>query len=369
MSPGVYHRLREQLDQYSFGFPATQSGVEIKILKKLCTEKEAEIFLYLTLKPQEPEAIAREIDEDPQEMGKLLDTMADKGLIFRLRKGGSARYGAVPFVMGSYEFQLKDMDRELAELFEQYLNDALAQNFVSQRGLLRTIPVNQSIDVSWPIAPYEDVRRIIKSMNRIAVAKCICRVQQGLLGEACGKPVETCFMFNAHADYYVERGMARWLSVEESLKIIDRCEEAGLVPQPYDSQSPGGMCNCCGDCCAMLRALRHHPRPSEIVTSNYYASPVPELCTGCGICLDRCQVDAITIDDSDGCAVVDLDRCIGCGLCVTTCEAEAMRLYLKPEKERFGPPTTAWETMVRMATERKKSLVPLVTEKKSKQQS
>jgi len=363
MSDGVYGRLREQLDQYSFGFPVTQSGVETKILKKLFTEKEAEMYVCLTLKAQEPEAIARDIERDPREVGAVLDRMADKGLIFRLRRGTSFCYGAVPFVIGSYEFQLKDMDRELAELFEQYFNEALARNFISQRILLRTIPVNQSIDVSWPIAPYEDVRRIIRSMDRIAVAKCICRVQQGLIGEGCDKPLEACFMFGSHADYYVERGMARWISHEDSLDIIDRCDEAGLVPQPFDSQNPGGMCNCCGDCCAMLRAVRMHPRPVEIVTSNYYANSDSELCTACGICLDRCQIDAIAVNP-DGSVVVELDRCIGCGLCVTTCASEAMKLHSKPEKERHGPPATAWETMVRMSKKRGKNLVPLALQER-----
>lgn len=41
----VYNDLREQLDQYSMGFPATESGVELKILKKLFSEEEAELYL------------------------------------------------------------------------------------------------------------------------------------------------------------------------------------------------------------------------------------------------------------------------------------------------------------------------------------
>ena len=40
-------------------------------------------------------------------------------------------------------------------------------------------------EMSWPVAPYEDVREIIRSKDRIAVADCICRVQQGLLEQAC----------------------------------------------------------------------------------------------------------------------------------------------------------------------------------------
>lgn len=362
MPNDVYHKLREQLDQYSFGFPVTQSGVEIRILRKLFTADEAEMYLHLSLRAAESDAIAEQSGKDLEVVAALLERMADKGLIFRLRKGDSVRYGAVPFLVGSYEFQLKDMDRELAELFEEYYREALAEQAVAQPVPLRTIPVNQAIEVSWPVAPYEDVRQIIRDRDRIAVADCICRVQQKLIDKGCEKPLEACFMFGSHADYYVEKGMARLITQEEALRIIDQCDEAGLVPQPYNSLNPGGMCNCCADCCGILRAVRMHARPVEVVTSNYYAESDPELCTACEVCPDRCQMDAIDIT-SDGYAVVDLDRCIGCGLCVTTCPSEAMKLYLKSEEERHGPPRNAWETAVNLANQRGRSLIPLAFSK------
>lgn len=39
MPSKIYYELREQLDQYSVGFPTTTSGVEKKILEKLFTEE------------------------------------------------------------------------------------------------------------------------------------------------------------------------------------------------------------------------------------------------------------------------------------------------------------------------------------------
>ena len=39
MPSQVYYDLRDQLDQYSVGFPATESGVEMRILEKLFTER------------------------------------------------------------------------------------------------------------------------------------------------------------------------------------------------------------------------------------------------------------------------------------------------------------------------------------------
>lgn len=358
MQNDVFTQLREQLDQYSIGYPATESGVELKILKKLFTEEEARMFLNLSMMLEPADAVAKRTNRDEKEVSALLERMTEKGLLFRTVKGETPHYCAVAFVVGIYEFQLGRMDRELAELMEIYFKEAFEHQAMAQSPPMRTIPVSRAVSVSWPVAPYEDARAIIRTKDRIAVAKCICRVQQGLLENPCDKPLEVCLSFGSHADHYVKMGMGRWITQEEALKVLDQSEAAGLVPQPFNAQNPGGMCNCCGDCCGVLRALRQHPRPAEMVTSGYRAVVDPDLCTGCETCLDRCQMDAIRVD-GDGKAAVDIHRCIGCGLCVTTCPAEALRLEPKPQTERKSPPATAKETMMQLAKERGKSLIPI----------
>ncbi|MEW6265820.1 MAG: 4Fe-4S dicluster-binding protein [Thermodesulfobacteriota bacterium] len=365
MSSQVYYDLREQLDQYSVGFPATESGVEMKILKKLFTEEEAALYLNLSLMLETPEALAPRLGQDLNAVTTLLEEMADKGLIFRLKKGGrSAKYGAVPFVVGSWDYQVKNINRELAELFEQYFHEAFRKEAMGQAPPLRAVPVNKSIDYSWPVAPYEDVREILKSKDKISVAKCVCRISQGLLEKGCGKPLEVCFQFGSHAQYYVDKGMGRFITQEEAFRIIDECEEAGLVSQPFVAQEIGGMCNCCGDCCEILQSVKKHPKPAEKVLTNYYAVVNREVCQACAACADRCQMDAIKLG-ADNIAEVDRDRCIGCGLCTTTCPDQAVSLRPKPESERRVPPVTGQEYLTRLASSRGKSLVPLVLQRKS----
>jgi Na+-translocating ferredoxin:NAD+ oxidoreductase subunit B len=358
MSQDIFRQLQEQLDQYSVGFPATESGVEIEILKRLFTEEEAAMYLRMSMMLETPESVAGRLKEDPAQVASMLEEMAEKGLLFRTRKGDESKYGAAPFVVGIYEFQLKTMDASLARLFDDYFEESLAKNWSQLVVPMRTIPVNKSIGVSWNVAPYEDARGIVKSMERLAVANCICRVNQGMLDQGCDKPLEVCFLGGSHGAYYVDRGMGRWVEQEEALEILDRCEEAGLVPQPFNAINPGGLCNCCGDCCGMLRTLKKHPRPVEAVVTNHYALVDEDLCVGCEVCLDRCQMDAITMGD-DGTALVDLDRCIGCGLCVTTCDAEAMTLEPKSPEDRREPPAKAQLTLMEMAQKRGKSLIPL----------
>jgi NAD-dependent dihydropyrimidine dehydrogenase PreA subunit/predicted transcriptional regulator len=363
MAKEIYQKLQEQLDQYSVGFPATDSGVEIKILERLFTEEEAEISLHLSMALETPESVAQRTERNPEAVAVLLDHMAEKGLVFRLRRGDTAKYGAIPFILGIYEFQLKSMDRELAQLFEDYLQEAFHKKFTELKpSILRTIPIHHSVDVSHPVATYEDSRQIIKNQKLIAVADCICQVQQDLIGQGCDKPREVCFSFGSAAQYYIDLGMGRQVTIEEALEILDRCEEAGLVNQPANVINPGGMCNCCGDCCPMLRVIKKHPRPIEMVLSNYYAAVNPDECTACEICLERCQMEAISISEDDV-AEINLDRCIGCGLCVTTCPTKALRLEFKPEGQRYTPPAKGQELLMEMARKRGTSLIPFTMAK------
>ena len=358
MTMDIYVKLREQLDQYSTGFPLTQSGVEMKILEKLFSENDASMYLSLSMLLETPESVAERIGQDPESTAVQLERMAKKGLIFRHKKDGITKYSAIPFVIGSYEFQLKHMDLELAELVEAYMEEAMHSNLNNSLLPLRTIPVNKSIDVIHNVAAYEDAKQIVNGKEKIAVAECICRKQQRLLNKGCDKPLETCMVFGSHADYYVENGMARFITKEEACKILDMCEEAGLVNQPANMLNPGGMCNCCGDCCGVLRGLKKLPNPGELVSNKYWAVVDEEECTACETCIGRCQMDAITIGDNDA-AIVDTARCIGCGLCVTTCPMDAINFVEKPETLQIKVPSSGQELMALTAEKRGTSLIPL----------
>ena len=358
MAESIYDALQKQLDQYSTGFPKTTSGIEIKILKKMFTEQDAAMYLDLSMMLEPPESIAERTGRDIQAAAIHLEEMAKKGLIFRLRKDRQVLYAAVAFVIGSYEFQLNHMDQELAEMVETYFEEVMLAGIANNVVPLRTIPVNTSVDMTHPVAPYDDAREIIKTKQTIAVADCICRKQQGLLDKGCGKPLEVCLVFGSHAKFYVENNMARIITQEEAIAILDQSEQAGLVNQPANMINPGGMCNCCGDCCGVLRGLRKLDKPADMVFNNYTAAIDADLCTACETCMDRCQMEAIVMND-DQIAEANPDRCIGCGLCVTTCPVEAVQLILKPEDKWQNPPSGGKELMMITAQKRGTSLVPL----------
>jgi H+/Na+-translocating ferredoxin:NAD+ oxidoreductase subunit B len=351
----VYHQLQEQLDQWSVGYPSTSSGVEMKMLEKIFAEEEAELFLNLSLALETAETVAERTSKDPAIILALLEQMAVKGLVFRHRKDDTVRYGAVPFVLGIYEYQVDRMDKEFARYFEEYLQEAYYMSIAGVTSLLRPIPVNRSIESDSSIATYDDAKEILRQQKKIVVASCICQIQQDLIGQGCEKPMEVCFIFGSAGQYFIENKMGREISMAEAKEILKMSHEAGLVVQPASAQNPGGMCNCCGDCCAALRSIKRYPKPVDLVSSNYFATVDQSKCNACEVCMERCQMEAIQVGNI---AAIDLYRCIGCGLCVTTCSEKAIKLNLKPGDQVSIPPETGLDAMLEIAGIRNKDLVP-----------
>lgn len=352
MSTDIYRALQERLDLFSMGFPPTESGVEITILKKLFSEKDAQMFLDMTPLLETPDAVAERLGRPLDEINAQLADMAGRGLLFSKTKNDTTKYAATPFVHGVFEFQIKRMDRELADLMNQYGMEAFGINMLQHAGgFLRTIPVRASLDVEHQVASYDDAVEILKSKRTIVVTDCVCRKKQHIVEKDCGKIMEACFMFDSMGEYYLAHDLGRQISVDEAVTILEKAREQGLVTQPATAQNPDGMCNCCGDCCGVLQAINFHPKPAEIVSSNHFARLDRDECTGCETCIDRCQTNALSMDD-DGLAFLNPDRCIGCGLCVITCPSGALTLQPKPQEAQYVLPKDGMDQMVTLAKKR-----------------
>ncbi len=340
MSPDDYERLVDALNRLPNGFPRTPSRVELRLLAKIFSPEEAWLGSQLRGAMEPVDAIAARVGLSESEAGARLKEMARRGLVWFDRQDRRLRYRLAPFVVGSYEAQLERMDHELAHLVEAYFDDGGSAGIMgADPALHRVVPAQAAVKSEW-VLPYDDVRAILLNAKTFHVRDCICRVQQHHLGRQCSFPVAVCLSFSV-----LERPAAPGdLSRDEALALLDRVEEVGLVHTVSNvGAGLGYVCNCCGCCCGILRGITALGIEHSVAHANYYAVIDPDRCVGCGACITRCQVAAIS--DEEGRSKVDRARCIGCGLCVTGCPSGAATLLPKPAGEVVHPPIdfAAWE--------------------------
>lgn len=341
MHESPYELLANALDRLPNAFPRTESGVELRLLAKLLTPEEAGLAAQLTGTYESLDEIATRLNIPTRDLRSQLSALAKRGLVWFEQREGKAFFRLAPFVVGFYEEQVGNLDRELAQLVEEYFQQGGTKGIMQpQPALHRVLPAQGAVKSEW-VLPYDDVRKILENAKTFHVNECICRQEQDVLGKRqCDFPLDVCFSFSSQ-----ERPLGEGdLTKEQALALLDKTEQLGLVHTVSNVMTGlGYVCNCCGCCCGILRGITEHGIRESVAYANYFAVIDADTCIGCGTCIERCQVGAIA--DQDGVSVVDRDLCIGCGLCVTGCPENAARLERKPEAEIVAPPFdfASWE--------------------------
>jgi electron transport complex protein RnfB len=345
MGDEVYHKVARVLDTLPNGFPSTESGVEIKILKKIFDPEQADLFCDLRLTFETPEQIAKRTGRPMEGLEVMLKTMWKRGQVFGVVLGDVKLFKMVPWAFGIYEFQLPHIDREMAEMCEAYMKVFGQQFCEHQPQFMQVIPIEREIQATHEALHYEKVSSIIENGQSFLLNECICKKEQGLLDNPCDRPVEVCMGIAPVPNVFDDSRVGHAISKEEAYELLRKSEEAGLVHLTWNVQ--GGhffICNCCGCCCAVLRGINELGIPaSKVVNSHYYAEIDRDTCELCGTCAEeRCQVNAI--EEVEDAYQVIREKCIGCGLCVGTCPAEAIQLIRKQPEEMVSPPNDemAW---------------------------
>jgi NAD-dependent dihydropyrimidine dehydrogenase PreA subunit len=342
MSDEVYYKLAKVLDSLPNGFPATESGVEIRLLKKIFQPDEAELFCDLKLKFETAKKIAKRTGRPLEGIEEKLTSMWEKGQVFGVKLGDTMLFRMVPWAFGIYELQLPFLDREMAEMCEEFMKVFGRQFFDKKPQLMRVVPIEREIPARHEALNYEKVSSIIENGLSFQLMDCICKKEKSLLDKRCKKPMDICMGIAPVPNFFDDSKTGRVISKEEAYRILKKAEEAALVHLTWNVENGHFfICNCCGCCCGVLRGINELGIPaSKVVDSDYYAVIDPERCTGCGVCADeRCQVRAI--ESGEEAYRIMEDKCIGCGLCVSTCPSEAIQLVRK--KDRVRPPADEME--------------------------
>jgi Pyruvate/2-oxoacid:ferredoxin oxidoreductase delta subunit len=359
----IYARLADALDALPHGFPRTSSGVEIKLIKMSFTPEEVSLAGQLSLFPETAAEIANRVGHDVVEVTAILESLIPRRLV-RLDSPGMAapgltptvvgekKYRLGPFLVGWYEANMRILDKEFAELFEQFVIEGGGERIFSPRpGVMGVVPVRGSLkpELMERMEPHLDIDAHFKRHERFLVIPCVCKREMELLhGHSCKLPMKRCGFVGLPPQTPLGETV---LDREEASTLLGELEQAGHVHLAFygftmGAESPQfvGTCNCCACCCAlfhgqMLAGLSEGPQ-----RSNYRAVVDPEACIACGVCIERCPVDAIA-EDENGKSKVDRAKCIGCGVCVIGCPTDAIEMVPVSAEEWFHTPSSMaeWE--------------------------
>ena len=363
----VYERLARHLEVLAMGLPRNE--VLLEVLRETLTPFEAEISLLLPtrvapLQLVSVDEIAAAADMPREELAAVLEDMACRRLLFSGTTATGERgyallqsgfgFGEQRFLWGGDE---SPYAAKMVEMLMRYFRtDLQGEQYASATKPYRYIPVNTSLSVDMQaVLPFHTMEAVVRQAQRFAVAHCPCRMAAKIRGRACEHPIEVCLKFDELADYLIERGLGREVTRDEARDIIKQSAEAGLVHFVDNAEGPvKHNCNCCGCSCWNVGAIRRRKIARDDIMATYFMRTTDDdACVGCGVCLDICPVQALTLEDDV--AVVDEAWCIGCGLCVPRCATGAAGL--KQRADRDSVPATGFRELHEQIL-REKGLVP-----------
>ncbi|NOR90765.1 MAG: hypothetical protein GQ524_10990, partial [Anaerolineales bacterium] len=305
------------------------------------TPEEAQLAAQLRLTKETSNEIASRLELDHKTTRDLLKQLARKRLVSAGKVAGGIGFGLEPFAVGIYEFQYARIDKELAERFENYYQQAYSAVLDLKPQFNRVIPVDETVDVDMEVLPFESVTSLIEKSQSWGVLDCICRKQKAFIGDPCDHPLDVCMALNEKPGAFAGHPSIQALDRDGAYNTLRRAADAGLVHSISNKQDGHWyICNCCTCSCGILRGMAEMGVANVVARSPFVATVDEDLCAKCETCSDYCQFDAITYTEI---AVVDRNRCVGCGLCALHCPDEAMTLERRPAEEVLPVPETITE--------------------------
>ena len=336
-----YINLIEKISVFPVDIPRPDGKISTKMiefLKMLMTPDEAKLLNELGVFPFKPMTVS-DISEcwnkGIQESQEILDQFKERGIVLTI--GDDVKVYFIHYPITFFEYPFIDnvpgeKGKRLAELFHgMYEDEGWHKTFVGTPSapLNRIIPVQEAVKDKTEVLPEEEIFNIIDTHDWICLAPCACRNRHEKLGvRKCNFPIDSCLLMGPVGQWFIERGTGKRLTREEAKEFIRTTTELGLIhlsENVKDSSGHSIICNCCSCCCCMLAGLTKLGNQASIAKANFVAEMNSEIdCTSCGVCLERCQMDAIVMKDD--LAEVIPDKCIGCGICAVKCPVDRIKL-------------------------------------------
>ena len=309
------------------------SRIVPEIWKIVCTPEEAKMLIAL---PATIEELSQHSGKTSEEIGSMLKLLFHKGLVFEAAKEGKTMYRMPRHIIQFHDASTlwAEAPPELIDLWRQYMEEEYSQiptawTAMKAPPFFRVVPINEKIETRSQVLAYEDAAKIVEKASSLAVTNCPCRT----IMRKCDKPLDVCLQINRGADYAIKRGTGRRIDSNEAKTILRKAEESGLVHLTENKAGLGTViCNCCNCCCIGLPYSKHAETSGLIVPSRYQAVVEEMACTGCGMCIADCPMDAIILNTSN-IAEVNVNSCIGCGICTHVCPTDAVLLRVVRQED------------------------------------
>ncbi len=262
----------------------------------------------------------------------ILKDLTRKGVVNHVIRKGSYRLFPAMIELRDATIMVNDHPKELAFLWERLVREEMpslipALSQLKVPPMLRAVPIEQTVEPRGAVLDVDSARKIFSEAALITAVPCPCRTQARAVGRSpdCPAPEDSvCMQTNGFAEAVIDREVGERLTNAEALKRIGRAEDAGLVHLVRNNiKEDMFMCNCCSCCCTGLFMINDLGYRDAYARSRFVVKYDEESCTGCGLCEERCQLGAITMD---GRAVVDVDKCFGCGNCALVCPSGSLLL-------------------------------------------
>ena len=353
--PSVYERLRLHYDKR--GSKAVRKIVG-NILKLRFTPEEAEFALMIPVARgvTPPDArgvttLSRLVETSGMEKSQvhsLVETLTEKGLVQWRRNRENTGWKEDPekedpFRLFDFEYSLytpmvgdgvtNDSKRKVVEQREKLvqMGFSLMGTQLENSGFpyIRFLPVEDFVDASETLEPWEKFSHFVEQAWLITAVACGCRATTN----ACNRSVFSCFHFDDSAYHWINYRGTRRLSKEEAIELQRKVQrEDGLVCQGMNTKEmPMAICSCCGDDCIWFRPYNEQNHPGPFVKTNFLPHWNMDNCINCFVCKDTCPVEAIVrhisrSDEEEDIPQVMEHRCVGCGVCAAACPREAILL-------------------------------------------
>lgn len=215
-----------------------------------------------------------------------------------------------------------DMDSFLAERLKKY-TDWLEKGNIDYSS--KVIPVSTSLTGTQWVLPSQQAVELLKSEEVIALADCVCRTHYN----NCDNPRNVCLLLERYGEKAIAAGHAKRITHQEAERVLEIADKHGLVHLSLyrPDHRLYALCSCCPCCCHDLRLLLEHGQEHLVVHSDYIAAVDENLCTHCGICVQRCAFGA-RLEEKDRIALAP-QACFGCGLCAAACPEGAITMVLR----------------------------------------